>query len=65
MNTMFFMKERRTGITAKHLKQLQPDVNRAALPAGLKYKSKRFGLINTIDSYLRLKICDVLDEIFI
>ena len=41
MKTMYFTKERRTGIIAKHLKQLQPDVDLAALPAELKYKSKR------------------------
>ena len=33
MKTMFFEKERRTGIIAKHLKQLQTDVDLAALPA--------------------------------
>ena len=41
MKIMFFTKDRRTGMFAKHLKQLQPDVNLAALPAELEYKSKR------------------------
>ena len=41
MKTVLFTKERRTGITAKHLEKLQPDVNLAALPAELKYRSKR------------------------
>ena len=41
MKIMFFTKDRRTGMFAKHLKQLQPDVDLAALPAELKYKSKR------------------------